>query len=142
MTPLPPGVEGEIFFIGCGSSNKNNIMLSVFAPHLLVVPCQNKSSIKGGEVQKYVAYLDVWWASGWGGEVVHAMMHRRFYPLKSSHLDNLMRGPVEKKLGKQKAGAQNLDRRRAPVAYCCQKCGPVFGPKTVNERQILVLYPT
>ena len=82
----------------------------------------------------------------WDGEWVHAMMHRRFYPLKSSHLDNLMRGPVEKKLGKQKAGAQNLDRRRAPVAYCCQKCGPVFGPKIVklfgDERQILVLHRT
>ena len=89
-------------------------MLSVFAPHLLVVPCQNKSSIKGGEVQKYVAYLDVWWASGWGGEVVHAMMHRRFYPLKSSHLDNLMRAATcGEKSGKAKRA--NLDR--APIVH-------------------------
>ena len=106
-------------------------MLSVFAPHLLVVPCQNKSSIKGGEVQKYVAYLDVWWASGWGGEVVHAMMHRRFYPLKSSHLDNLMRAATcGEKSGKAKRA--NLDVHpsctsrlllpEVPSSFWCKKC--------------------
>ena len=50
------------------------------------------------------------------------------------------------KAGKAKGWRANLDRRRAQAAYCCQKCGPVFGPKIVklfgDERQILVLYRT
>ena len=50
----------------------------------------------------------------WDGEGMHAMMHRRFYPLKNSNQDNLMRGREE--LRKKTWESKTLARKSAPVS--------------------------